>query len=220
MQTPAHTSLAIQPATSAKRRAGRPRRRFAPAIDDTQAIDNFGRPMVDAEGNPNMAPGFRSICGLQLTREELAAFYRVDMATITNLLQRPAYRKAYEHGINFGKISLRRLQWRIAQGDPAHGIAPNATMAIHLSKHWLGEHDQALLNIDATVKLTADLSGAHERVGVRIRRLAEQRRQQLLDEAAALEELAAERTIDEDGNDLDADVEIDLDALPVAGAAE
>ena len=60
-----------------------------------------------------------------------------------------------------GKMSLRRLQLRIAQGqaaeyqkDPETGLpiqvkpamAPNAQMAIHLGKHWLGQKDAAPTN--------------------------------------------------------------------------
>lgn len=60
-----------------------------------------------------------------------------------------------------GKMSLRRLQLRIAQGAPAEyskdpetglpiqvkpAMAPNAQMAIHLGKHWLGQKDVAPTN--------------------------------------------------------------------------
>lgn len=60
-----------------------------------------------------------------------------------------------------GRMSLRRLQLRIAQGqgaeyqkDPETGLpiqvkpamAPNAQMAIHLGKHWLGQKDAPATN--------------------------------------------------------------------------
>ena len=62
-----------------------------------------------------------------------------------------------------GKMSLRRLQLRIAQGRPGKvrvikeddgerieelevGIPPSPQMAIHLGKHWLGQRDTAPTN--------------------------------------------------------------------------
>jgi len=60
-----------------------------------------------------------------------------------------------------GRMSLRRLQLRIAQGQAAEyqkdqetgipvqvrpAMPPNAQMAIHLGKHWLGQKDQAPTN--------------------------------------------------------------------------
>jgi len=62
-----------------------------------------------------------------------------------------------------GKMSLRRLQLRIAQGKPGkvrviqdngterveeveQGSPPNAQMAIHLGKHWLGQKDAGPTN--------------------------------------------------------------------------
>lgn len=59
-----------------------------------------------------------------------------------------------------GKMSLRRLQFRIAQGAPAEWTRaadgtmvqakpaqfPNAQMAIHLGKHWLGQKDAGPTN--------------------------------------------------------------------------
>lgn len=46
--------------------------------------------------------------------------------------------EAWQKGRAGAKESLRRLQWRHAQGEGG----PAVTMAIHLAKHWLGENDK------------------------------------------------------------------------------
>lgn len=73
------------------------------------------------------------------------------------------FREIIDEHRDKGKMSLRRLQLRIAQGRPGKvrviqdngierveeiepGTPPNAQMAIHLGKHWLGQKDTAPTN--------------------------------------------------------------------------
>lgn len=73
------------------------------------------------------------------------------------------FREIIDEHRDKGKMSLRRLQLKIAQGRPAKvrvlndngierteelepAIYPSAQMAIHLGKHWLGQRDTAPTN--------------------------------------------------------------------------
>ncbi|NPU23954.1 hypothetical protein [Bradyrhizobium denitrificans] len=51
--------------------------------------------------------------------------------------------EAWERGVNLGKVSLRRLQWRHANGSGSSAV----NMTIHLSKHRLGETDKAAIEM-------------------------------------------------------------------------
>ncbi|MCL5073956.1 MAG: hypothetical protein M1308_24150 [Actinobacteria bacterium] len=79
---------------------------------------------------------------IQCTQEEIASFLEVSVDT----LQRDSqfcgiYKKGQEHG----KMSLRRLQWGLANKN-------NATMAIWLGKQYLGQTDKN--EFDINIKAT------------------------------------------------------------------
>ena len=80
---------------------------------------------------------FESLCGLQCTREEIADFFEVDMDTVTNWCKR-TYGKGFSAVFGekraYGKISLRRNQFRMAE--------KNANMAIWLGKQYLNQKDR------------------------------------------------------------------------------
>ncbi len=71
---------------------------------------------------------------LHATVRECAAFFRVSHQTFQDFLNRPEVREVYESGQAGGKISLRRLQIRLAEKHPA--------MAIFLGKNLLGQSDR------------------------------------------------------------------------------
>lgn len=98
----------------------------------------------------------KSMAAIGCTMEEMATVLRCSVDT----LERRFAETIAEHR-DKGRMSLRRLQLRIAQGqaaeyqkDPETGVPvqvrpampPNAQMAIHLGKHWLGQKDQAPTN--------------------------------------------------------------------------
>jgi hypothetical protein len=76
----------------------------------------------------------RQLGMLQCTQKEAAAFFDITLSTFRRLLrQEPAVRKAWDQGLEGGKISLRRKQMRLANSNPA--------MAIFLGKQYLGQQD-------------------------------------------------------------------------------
>lgn len=83
----------------------------------------------------------RSLCAIQCSQDEIAAFLKVSKQTL--------WRRSHEHfGVPFnevrkqwangGKCSLRRKQWKLAD--------TSATMAIFLGKQILGQRDDVNLN--------------------------------------------------------------------------
>ena len=112
--------------------------------------DKGGRPV-----KPVDEALLKSLCLIDCTDLEIAGVLGIDTAT----LDRRYADFIAEHRAH-GKASLRRLQLRIAQGQPERkritrnpedgteveeilepAMAPNASMAIHLGKHRLGQKD-------------------------------------------------------------------------------
>src|SRR5882672_604800 len=84
---------------------------------------------------------FEELCNMFCTQEEIAAFFGVSRHTITRrIASEPEFEQAWTNGENFAKQSLKRLQWRHAQLANSAGV----TMVIHMSKHYLGQHDRFL----------------------------------------------------------------------------
>lgn len=84
---------------------------------------------------------FEKLCGLQCTLEEICSFFNVEDDTL-NSWCRKTYGKTFSEVFKvkrgFGKISLRRSMFQLAEKNP--------TMAIWLSKQHLGMKD----NIDVS----------------------------------------------------------------------
>ncbi len=72
---------------------------------------------------------------IQSTHSELAAVLGVSIDTVERRLRDdPEFSAAYEKGLENGKSSLRRIQWKAALGG-------NTTMQIWLGKQYLGQRD-------------------------------------------------------------------------------
>lgn len=90
-----------------------------------------GRPQIEIDKK-----AFESLCGLQCTCEEISAFFSCSVDTIERWCKREYKKKfaeVFAEKRSKGKISLRRMQWRIAE--------KNAAMAIFLGKQYLGQSD-------------------------------------------------------------------------------
>ena len=80
---------------------------------------------------------FEKLCGLQCTQMEIAGWFACSEDTIENWVKRTygkRFRDVYKEKRGRGLISLRRMQWRLAEKSPA--------MAIFLGKNLLGQADR------------------------------------------------------------------------------
>src|SRR5574340_382564 len=90
-------------------------------------------------GRPRLSFDLRQVEELgkiQSTQAELAAVLGCGLSTVKQRLACDAqFSAAYERGLEAGKSSLRRLQWKTALGG-------NVTMQIWLGKQYLGQRDR------------------------------------------------------------------------------
>jgi hypothetical protein len=78
---------------------------------------------------------------IQSTHSELAAVLGVSIETVKRRLKEdPEFCAAYEKGLENGKSSLRRIQWKSALGG-------NTTMQIWLGKQYLGQQDRQMTEV-------------------------------------------------------------------------
>lgn len=94
---------------------------------------------------------FKGLCSIQCTEEEIALWFKCSVDTIERWCKRElnmSFAEAFKRYSVGGKISLRRIQFRLAE--------TNTSMAIWLGKQYLGQKDQQEVslsgNIDETVK--------------------------------------------------------------------
>jgi len=98
---------------------------------------------------------FEKLCGLQCTKEEIAAFFEMDQETlearIKEIYEGQTFSQVFRQKRGLGKISLRRNQWRLSE--------KNAALAIWLGKQFLGQRDNLDQNInhDGNIKLNYNL---------------------------------------------------------------
>ncbi len=81
------------------------------------------------------------LAALQCTQAETAAFLGVSVDTLTRDAK---YCGIYKEGIERGKMSLRRHQWRALE-------AGNTTMLVWLGKQYLGQKDKHDIAMDGTL---------------------------------------------------------------------
>lgn len=91
----------------------------------------------------------QGLARIQCTQREAAAVLRVDRDTFGLFLRsHEKAREAWETGLESGKASLRRLQFKNAENG-------NATMQIWLGKQWIDQKDKS----ESTVDVGATLAG-------------------------------------------------------------
>lgn len=116
-------------------------------------------------GNPNGRPykeinqkTFENLCAIQCTKSECCAVLEVDDMTLESWCKRTygvGFSEIFEEKREFGRVSLRRAQFRLAE--------KNTAMAIFLGKNWLGQSDHvtvtdttAIERLDAILKATKE----------------------------------------------------------------
>ena len=89
------------------------------------------------------------LAGIQCTQQEIASFLGCSVDT----LQRDkTFCGLYKKGQENGKMSLRRIQYKLAEKNP--------TMAIFLGKQYLGQRDNIEVEHNAQNGILGDLIGA------------------------------------------------------------
>ena len=95
-------------------------------------------------GRPRLAFDLRQVEELgriQSTQPELAAVLGCGLTTVKDrLVSDPEFATAYRKGLETGRSSLRRLQWKSA-------LAGNVVMQIWLGKQYLGQQDQRAVEL-------------------------------------------------------------------------
>lgn len=86
---------------------------------------------------------FKGLCNLQCTLSEISAFFKCSDDTIERWCERElglSFAEAYKIHSAGGRISLRRLQFKMAE--------KSAAMAIWLGKQYLGQKDAIDMGVD------------------------------------------------------------------------
>ena len=98
-----------------------------------------------AGGRPRLVFDLRQVEDLgkiQSTHSELAAVLGCSLDTVKDRLRNdPEISTAYQKGLEHGKSSLRRIQWKNALGG-------NTTMQIWLGKQYLGQTDRRITEVE------------------------------------------------------------------------
>lgn len=91
----------------------------------------MARPRKEIDGDQ-----FEKLCGLQCTLAEIAGWFSCSEDTVERWCKRTysaGFAETFKTYSQSGKISLRRMQFKIAE--------KNAAMAIFLGKQYLGQRD-------------------------------------------------------------------------------
>lgn len=94
-----------------------------------------GRPKtkdVNANLDKTILETIEKMANIQCTQEEIAEFVGI---SVRQLKRSDNFRRLYKKGLESGKASLRRMQWKGAQGG-------NPTLQIWLGKNYLGQSDR------------------------------------------------------------------------------
>lgn len=84
---------------------------------------------------------FENLCSIQCTKEEICAVLEVSEKTLNswcNNVYGENFSLVFNEKREYGKSSLRRMQWKLAE--------KNATMGIWLGKQYLGQTDKLETN--------------------------------------------------------------------------
>lgn len=103
---------------------------------------------------------FEKLCALQCTQDEFCGWFECADKTLEAFCKKTyglSFADAFERFRGKGKISLRRMQWRMAESS--------AAMGIWLGKQYLGQTDkiQVLQPNPQMDALLAAVSGLHEK---------------------------------------------------------
>jgi hypothetical protein len=107
-------------------------------------MSQMGRPVKEIDFEQ-----FQKLCEIQCTLVEIAGFFDVSEDTIERRCKErygQTFAESYKKLSAGGLMSLRRIQFRMAETNPA--------MAIFLGKNYLGQSDKMTVDVS---KLDADI---------------------------------------------------------------
>lgn len=114
----------------------------------------MGRPRKEIDYD-----AFVKLCGLQCTLTEIAGFFDCSEDTIENWCKRElemTFSEAYKKHSAGGKISLRRMQFKLAE--------KSAAMAIWLGKQYLDQKENPDVDDPDALKRAREILGSVESV--------------------------------------------------------
>ena len=112
---------------------------------------------------------FEKLCNIQCTLEEIAGFFDCCDDTINNWCKKEygeTFSEVYKKKSIVGKISLRRLQFQLAE--------KNAPLCIWLGKQYLGQRDIKETEEETEHEINITMSMPKEEDIERVKRLKEQ----------------------------------------------
>lgn len=110
----------------------------------------MGRPLKEIDKGQ-----FEKLCGLQCTRDEIAAFLDVSHDTLERWCKKTygvTFASIFAQKRELGKVSLRRMQFKLAEKNP--------TMAIFLGKNMLGQTDHVEVVDNTPIEKLDEILGA------------------------------------------------------------
>lgn len=100
-------------------------------MKDKEEVNKGGRPKKKIDIRM-----FETMCGIQCTKDEICDILDIDEKTLTRWCKETynmGFSEIYKKKSATGKMSLRRMQWKLAERSYA--------MAIFLGKQYLGQRD-------------------------------------------------------------------------------
>jgi len=114
------------------------------SADGNDVPSVMGRPPKLTE-TEEILKQIEGLARIQCTQREAAAVLGVHRNTFSAFLDTSEKaRQAWEDGLETGKASLRRLQFKAAENG-------NPTMAIWLGKQWLDQKDKSETDVNMTI---------------------------------------------------------------------
>ena len=96
---------------------------------------------------------FENLCGLQCTLLEICDFFDVEDDTLNSWCKKTygtTFSEVFKRKRGKGQISLRRMQWKLAEKNP--------TMAIFLGKQYLGQKDKIEYSDDGMKSINENIN--------------------------------------------------------------
>lgn len=96
---------------------------------------------------------FENLCGLQCTLLEICDFFDVEDDTLNSWCKKTygtTFSEVFKRKRGKGQISLRRMQWKLAE--------KNTAMAIFLGKQYLGQKDKIEYSDDGMKSINENIN--------------------------------------------------------------